>query len=106
MEQAMFNVGDVVADAEGGRAIVVGNVPDRNGMIVVRIPSRVEGPPEYRFMYEAAFTLAPPAPKRYVVEVRPPVKGERYVSHRGQVFTDRGAFDNKGDRCVIVEELS
>ena len=75
-------------------------------MIVVRIPSRVEGPPEYRFMYEAAFTLAPPAPKRYVVEVRPPVEGERYVSHRGQVFTDRGAFDNKGDRCVIVEELS
>lgn len=46
------------------------------------------------------------APKRYVVEVRPPKAAERYLDDYGNVHVCRTLYDHPDARPVIVEELT
>lgn len=46
-----------------------------------------------------------PKPKRYIVEFRPPKKGERFLSHWANGLTTAGEDWKTDIRAVIVEEL-
>jgi len=46
-----------------------------------------------------------PKPQRYVVELRPPKKGERFVDC-GMVVTASGDYSDGGDYSVIVDEAT
>lgn len=50
--------------------------------------------------------ITEPKPKRYIVEVRPPKKGERYLNLFGHCLSHREGDETRGLRTVIVEELA
>lgn len=99
---------DVVKDAElvstaSGVRVVVRGLLDDEPSVVLRWPNGLHTVASMAYVVETCCKRAP-KPPRYVVELRPPKAGERYVDRWGRVLVAQ--YDFTTDRAVIVEELS
>jgi hypothetical protein len=102
-----FNVGDIVRPIYTTYTYeVVVAEPDQHGLIVTRLNDSARS--TYVVLRETDLNLVP---KRYVVELRPPLEGERFFTHRSYddwesniaTCEESGAY---AARAVIVDELA